>query len=90
MISENITKFTCDICKNIQYLENDDLHLIHKYRFPASIRNVFGEPVTGIYDMNVDLCENCANELESYLNKYYDMHLNATNKFFIKKKVNQT
>lgn len=90
MITENITKFTCDICKNIQYLKNDDLHLIHKYKFPVSIRNAFGEPIAKIYEMDVDLCENCAEELESYLNKYYDMHFTANHGFCIKKKVNQT
>ena len=72
MIKENLTEYTCDVCKKSVYAKQDDARPMQGYRLPMKYYTENGVQ-RGLTNQTVDLCGECARELESVLSQYYDV-----------------
>ena len=72
MKKENLTEYTCDVCGKSVYVNKDDARPMQEYRLPMKYYTETGKE-SGFTNSTVDLCSECARELESILSKYYDI-----------------
>lgn len=72
MKTENLTRYTCDLCKKNEYVNKDDAKPMQEYRLPMRYYNEYGTQ-HGLTNQRVDLCSDCLRELERVLSEHYDM-----------------
>ena len=76
MKTENLTKYTCDVCGKSEYVKKDDYSSIQEIRLPMKYYDETGRQ-NGLTNQKVDICSECFKVLESDLSKHYDMCLIA-------------
>lgn len=73
MKTENLTKYTCDACGKSEYVDKKDSSPMQEYRLPMKYFDESGRQ-HGLTNEKVDLCSECAHELELNLFKHYDIY----------------
>ncbi len=73
MKTENLTKYTCDACGKSEYVDKKDSSPMQEYRLPMKYFDESGRQY-GLTNARVDLCSDCAHELEQNLFKHYDIY----------------
>lgn len=69
---DDITKYTCDICGKIECVKKGDEPPMQYYVLPMKYYSETGREC-GLTKQGVDLCSECARNLEHDLSQYYDM-----------------
>lgn len=72
MKTENLTRYTCDLCKKTEYLGKNDANPMQQYRLPMKYYDECGRD-HGMTNQQVDLCADCLRELGRVLSEHYDM-----------------
>lgn len=70
--TENLIKYTCDICGKNEYAKKDDARPMQEYRLPMKYYDETGRQ-HGLTNQKIDLCSECLRELEHNLSKHYEM-----------------
>lgn len=69
---ENLTQCICDICGKSQFIGKNDINPLNTYRLPMKYYTETGK-CQGLSNQAIDLCADCAAELERNLSEHYDM-----------------
>lgn len=71
-IVENLTRYTCNMCRKIEYIEKDGEPPMQEYCLPMIKYTNTGSKV-GMINQRIDLCRSCSLKLERILSEHYIM-----------------
>ena len=72
MKSENLTKYTCDVCGKSEYVPSKESSPMQEIRLPMKYYDETGRQ-HGLTNERVDMCSACFCALERDLSEKYDM-----------------
>lgn len=83
--TENLTKYTCDVCGKEEFVNKGDSAPMQEYRLPMKYYTETGRE-HGLTNQRVDLCSECLQRLECDLSEHYDMYMVAYGGVVMKRK----
>ena len=72
MKTDNLVRYTCDVCKKEEYVNEGQSAPMERYRLPMKYYSETGRE-QGLTNQAVDLCRKCARGLVNALLNHYDM-----------------